>query len=237
MRVVDQILREQRERDRRYETAKAAIAELSSEQQQRLLTELIQAVESGGQPRKRAGAVPKRGRRSAPESSPVHVVSESVKANANASGEPSAYVDKAEAYVAQHEGPTTAEVATGIGQSRQAADGTLRHLARSRGTVERREGRWWPVTAGAKAPIKPPHLATKLTNRSAIVTVLGKGKALGTGAIYDAVVQMIPTAQRSSVASEINRMKGDSLLVERGNAGRGPAYALANGGTHTADVN
>jgi hypothetical protein len=32
------------------------------------------------------------------------------------------------------------------------------------------------------------------------------------------------------VATEIARMKADGLLVEKGSAGRGPAYVLVSGG-------
>lgn len=195
--------------ERRYEVAKSAIAELSLEQRATLLADLVRQVESNGQPRRAGRSAP-------PPSRPAAVVS----------GE-STFVDKAEAFVAAHPGSTTSEVATGVGQSRRAVDGTLRHLARSRHTVERRDRRWWPTSGNTT--VGPRAAPTKLTNRAAIIAVLGKGKPLGTSDIFHAVVQVLPKVLRASVATEVNRMKEAGLVVERGTAGRGPAYVLADG--------
>jgi len=215
MRVVEQILRADQERERRYKTAMDAIAALDQGERERLLAELIRQMErASGQ-----AAVAER-------PTQARAVRPSVEQPAEPSGHTS-FVTRAERYVASNPGCTTDEVSTAIGQAPRPAYGTLRHLAMSRGTVVSRDGKWWPTQPAATQK-------KTSTNRSAISTVLARGKALSTGQIYEAVLEILPDAQKGSIASEVNRMKNAGLLVERGQVGRGPGYVLANGGSHAS---
>lgn len=56
--------------------------------------------------------------------------------------------DLAQAAVVKQPGIRTVQVAEHTGQSRAAADSTLRDVERRRGTIEHRDGRWYPVTDG-----------------------------------------------------------------------------------------
>lgn len=58
------------------------------------------------------------------------------------------YTDRAEKYVLGHpEGVTCPEVARAIGQSAACCDGTLRQVAKARGTIEHRGRMWYPYTS------------------------------------------------------------------------------------------
>jgi hypothetical protein len=212
MRVVEQILRADQERERKYKAAMDAVSAMERAERQRLLAELIRQVEN-----EQAG-------NAVPVMAPITRASRKPSAapSLQADGRAS-FVQRAETHIASNPGCTTDEVSQAIGQNRHAAYGTLRHLARSRGTVELRDGKWWPKSAQQQPA---------LTNRAAISTVLGRGRALNTGQIFQAVLEILPDAQKGSVASEVNRMKGAGLIVERGVIGRGPGYILANGGSH-----
>jgi len=217
MRVVEQILRADQERERRYQAALAAVAELEQGERERLLAELIRQAERvhGGN-----------GKSAAEEKTKARPVQPSAAPPAPV-GARKSFVALAEVYVADNPGCTTDEVSKAIGQALRPAYGTLRHLATSRGTVVSRDGKWWPTQPAATQK-------KTSTNRSAISTVLARGRALSTGQIYEAVLEILPEAQKGSIASEVNRMKHAGLLVERGTVGRGPGYALANGGSHAS---
>jgi hypothetical protein len=232
MRVVDEILREDRDRERRLRAAREAAEALTKEELRTFLAEQIRRIENGsakGAKRQRRRSItpaeavtaPPTVMRSAPEAakiapptSMIHNVAEKPK-----------FVDLAEAYVAKHpNGVTVTEVAEAIGQNEGSADGTLRHLARSRGSIEKQDGRWVPT--GVKP--SPP----KATLRTTILAVLCKGKPLGTGDVHEAVLKTMPDALRPSVGGEIGRLKTEGLIIERGRGARGPLYVLANGGGH-----
>lgn len=128
------------------------------------------------------------------------------------------YVDLAERFVREHvEGSTSNEVATAIGQPAANAHQTLRHLSRTRGTVEQREGKWFSVEGG---------IGKKQTIRDVIAAVLVNESALETTAIVAAARDLDRTINEGSVVSEIQRMRRDGLVLRTGAGLRGNLYAL-----------
>lgn len=137
------------------------------------------------------------------------------------------FTDKAEAFVLAHPtGVSTSQVGQAIGQKITSVDGTLRSLCKSRRTIERRDGRWFPAArpSSGKAP----------SHRDAIMAVLMDSKRpLGAGEIIGFVQQAFPDRKRPSLESEIHRMRGDKILGEMGTNGRGALYGLLIGGEPT----
>ncbi len=217
----EQILRDDQERERRYEAAKAAVASLSREERRRLLAELIRQADGEGQGRQ-SGGTP-RAVKPAFLMGTTPVVPSAASYAMQPVADSGSFVDKAEAYILQHPGSTTAQVAEAIGQERASAAGTLRHLAASRGTVESEDGVWRPTLGGNGSP-------KKITNRAAIITVLAQSGPLGTNDIFHHVQKLLPDASKPSIAAEISRLNKAGAVAERGYAGRGPAYVLIDGG-------
>lgn len=129
MGAADRILHEYRVSKRRFDAAIAAIELLSAEQRMQLVATLLDRFERTP--------------------------------NANGTTTPSELVprrpkrkktDIAEALVHERPGISSAEVGAVIAQNRSAADCTLRSIEKRRGTVQRRDGRWYPVNNGGSAP-------------------------------------------------------------------------------------
>lgn len=131
--------------------------------------------------------------------------------------------DAAEAFVQEHlEGVTTAQVASRIDQSERTADSTLRHVSNSRGTIERREGRWYPADKEARRPLYQP----------AILRVLGEAtEPLGARDVLAGVKTLRPEATLKGVAEEMHRMREASppMIDQRGEDEHGLLYCLPGG--------
>ncbi len=138
--------------------------------------------------------------------------------------------DAVEAFVAAHpEGVTIAEVAAHVSQKDATADSTLRHVRGTRGTVERREGRWYPCEKEAPKPLYQP----------AIVRVLGEAREpIGAADVLVRVRKLRPEATLKGVAEEIHRMREMSppMVEQRGENEHGLLYCLPAGGDSTSAV-
>ena len=212
MRIVNEILRDERDYQRRVGAARAAWAALTRDEQRLLVAEFIREVERTSTRKARAPVPRTIANDTAPPSRPEL--------------RPKPYVVQVEEYVLGNpDGVTVADVSGVTGQSERSAYGTLRHAERTRGTLAHRsDGRWYPT--GKAATDRP----SDKTVRDYVTAALTGNQPLGTGEVYATIERAFPgEVVKSSVSTEIARMKLAGLLVEKGNAGRGPAYALANG--------
>jgi hypothetical protein len=131
--------------------------------------------------------------------------------------------DRAEAFVFEHpEGVFPQLVATHIGQNLKTAESTLRHVAKTRGTITKRHQRWFPTG-------KP--IAARSSVRDAIVgefceEKVATAKPLSTGAVYERVQKDMPSVTRATITAEINRLKKEGILRVCGSAGRGDLYEI-----------
>jgi hypothetical protein len=134
------------------------------------------------------------------------------------------FADKAEAFVRENsEGVSTAKVADAIGQSKVNTYGTLRFLTKSRGTIAGRRGKWFPAHAA-------PKVQQGVTIRAAIMRVLRDGKARGAADVHRAVCSFRPNTKKTSICSELLRLRQAEFLVARGNTAHGVLYGLPDNG-------
>jgi hypothetical protein len=72
-------------------------------------------------------------------------------------------------------------------------------------------------------------IKNEVTLREAVTQVLAKGAALTTGEIVAAIQDFMPKAEYASIASEIKRMRTDTLVEQRGeNESNRAMYVLAS---------
>lgn len=208
--VVDRIIQNAKERKARRDTAIAAFRSLPVEDRQEVLAELIGLVEEDASQDAPHPAEPQQ----TPQTT----------AEPDDAAEKGTFTDKGEAFVLQHpEGVTTRQVATAIGQKVESVDGTLRSVVKYRGTIERRDGKWWP---------KSPDAQKRVTHREIISQVLAAAnRPMGAGDIIAAVQAIDPERKRESLEAELHRMREDGVIVQKGSNGRGALYVLPNGGT------
>jgi hypothetical protein len=186
MRIVNELLRDERDHQRRVGATRAAFAANTRDEQRLLVAEFIREVE-------RSAAASRKPR--APR-----IVSNDVAPPTR----PKLFVDQVEEYVlGNQDGVTVEDVAAVTGQSERSAYGTLRHAERTRGTLAHRsDGRWYPT--GKVATERP----SDKTVRDYITAALTGSQPLGTGNVYATIERAFPGAVvKSSVATEIARMK------------------------------
>lgn len=211
MQGIEQLLQQVQSRKPLREAARAAFAALDSGERREMLAEFVEMVMADEAAPKAPAAAP-----SAPAAPPVSVASP-------ANGETMRKIDKAEQLVMANPGISSREVGARIGQTPSTAGSTLSQLADRRGTVENRNGGWYPV----------PKTITNVTStvRDLIVAVMSDGMARGTGDICRAVVTLDPTAKKNSVNAQIYRMRTEldpPMLVARGENEHGQQlWALA----------
>lgn len=196
------MVRAGRERKARMALALAAFKALSTDERSELLAELFPEVEAEGDT-PTASSTPTR-----PEGS---------------------FADRAEALVLRSpHGLTTKEVADGIGQAVASCDGTLRLLVK-RGTIERRDNKWWPLTLKV---VTTPQRKTLRDLISEVITAAGK--PIGASDIFHGVLALKPDAKRPSIDAELVRMRKDNLLVQQGvGANNGGLFVLRGGAPQT----
>lgn len=133
MGTADKIVHEYRVSKRRFDAAISAVELLSVEQRKQLVAVLLERLDTGAC------------RAAAPSKPASH-------RPAVTRGPKGWKTDQAEALVRERPGMTSAEIGALIQQARPAADSTLRQVQERRGSVERREGRWYPVTKPGGSP-------------------------------------------------------------------------------------
>jgi hypothetical protein len=142
------------------------------------------------------------------------------------------YADQAEAFVlGRPDGVTNREVADATGQDVKPTDGTLRHVARSRRTIERRGNRWFPTGA----PLLPSR-TTELTIREAVKKVFESNgnKPLAAQNIYREALIFKHDLKKGSLDAELVNMRAAEILTQSGTAPSGGGlYHLATGGAPT----
>ena len=199
MGLLSDLLRSAREREKRVGRARDAIAALTLEEKASLLAETIRQIS----PRIERSRV-LRGRLAARK------------------GPAAKFGDVAEAHVcARPGGSTNAEVAAVTGQSPNRAYATLHHVARSRGTVVSKDGRWYPTGKKPRMPVK--------AIRERISEALAAHAPLSAAGIHAAIERTAPgVVTKAVVATEVTRMRDEGLVTIKS---RG-AFTLANGGPH-----
>ncbi len=215
MSVVERLVQEAREKQRRAErkeAARKAVLELSADDRRELVAELILLVEDEErQPRPEAPQVT------------------SVPAVPIATAPTKSFTDRAEEFVLAHpDGVKTREVADGIGQDVSSVDGSLR-LVMKRGTITRKGRLWLPITKKANGAAKH-EVPGRITIRDLINRVFASNgnTPLGAAALYEALKRLQPDINRSSVDGEMNRMRKENLLVQVGvGPNGGGLYQLA----------
>lgn len=204
MSTLDEIIRARQTRQAQRDAAVACVMALAADDQIEVLAELASRI--APQPATTATSVPTTPAKE-PEPDPRS---------------PS-YTDQAETYVLAHpDGVTTRQVADAVGQPTVSADGTLRSVIRSRKTIERRDGKWYPAAV--------PPVSKRKTHRAAIAEVMTAiGRPMGAGEIVAGVQQMDPERRREPIEAELHRMRTDGAIVTQGTNGRGATYVLAGG--------
>jgi hypothetical protein len=134
----ERIIQECRVRKRRFDAAVSAVELLSTEQRKDLIAVLVDRVES----ETRAPSV------NGPSVTPPSELVRRRPAPTNGKTQRRNKTDIAEALVRERPGISSAEVGVLIDQNRAAADCTLRSIVKRRGTIQRRDGGWHPVTTG-----------------------------------------------------------------------------------------
>ena len=130
--------------------------------------------------------------------------------------------DLAEDLVRSQPGITTKQIASMIGQSAKVAGTTLHSIKEKRGSVENRNGGWYPVTKRS---------SPEGTVRELILKAMqGANRPLRTGEIYDAIKLIDPAVNKNSVSAQVHRMLNvePPLLEKRGEDRLGPLYVLAS---------
>ena len=207
MGLVEKIRHEQDARKRRLEAARAAEAALKEDERREFFAEIYAKVEVEA-----AGI----------EAKPTPPASRS-RLPSKANGTSGKKTDRAEAFVFAHpNGVSASEVADEIGQRIRTAESTLRQVKKTRKSIVRRSGKWFPAGERSQS-------GAKITLREAILKTLDGGKKLGTRDIFHGVLRSLPAAKKGSVAAEIMRAKRDGLVVIAGQGPRGLLYASETG--------
>ncbi|MBK7581128.1 MAG: hypothetical protein IPI67_13050 [Myxococcales bacterium] len=135
----DKIVHEYRVSKRRFDAAVSAVDLLSAEQRTELIAVLLERLESETRTPRASG----------PSAAPAEPVQRRRVVRAPTRGgtrRKNMKTDRAEALVRERPGLTSQEIGEVIQQARPAADSTLRQVQARRGSIERRDGRWYPVT-------------------------------------------------------------------------------------------
>lgn len=148
------------------------------------------------------------------------------------------YTDQGEEFVlASKKGVTTRQFADHSGQSYGSADGTLRYVAENRGTIIRRDDKWFPVPGAKRRPTKNQ----AVTIGAAVTMVFEKNgnSPLAAKDIFKGVKATLPDAKKGSVDAQLVGLRKDGTLVQKGTAPHGGGlYHLANyGGAQAANAN
>jgi hypothetical protein len=207
MQGIEQLLQQAQSRKQLRDAARAAFAALNSGERRDLFAEFAEMVMADTSAQ------------SAPMTSPASPASESVPIAQASSTAARSKIDKAEQLVMAHPGITSREVGERIDQTPSTAASTLSQLAERRGTVENRNGGWYPVP---KKRGKGPS-----TVREAIVEAMSDGVPRGAGAVYRAISERAPEANKNSINAQVHRMVTDGLLVKHGDGEHGALYVLA----------
>lgn len=223
--VVDQIVQERKQRKERRLALIASVRALPREDRQEVLAELHALEEADADAdAKRVVLV------SVPVPVRVEPVSlappvEPESQVTSKKAKTGSYVDQAEKLVlASPNGITTADVGKLIGQKTANADGTLRQVADTRGTIERVDGKWWPKKEATPKP-------TRKTHRKALLEVLAAAThPMGQGDIIAEVQRIDPNRPTESLEQDMTRMRADRLIAESGTNGRGNLYVITNAG-------
>lgn len=198
-RLVEQGLREMQDEERRLNDARVYVGRLKTKRERLILiAELTAAIEAAEAD---AGRV-------------------SLTVAANDPPPPTANGDKAEAYVLHKgRGLSPATIGAAIGITGRVVDQLLRVVSRSRGTVERSRGKWYP------AGTVPNHA---LTVGMLIAKVMADGATRSTSEIHEATEKLAPGTKKTSVAVEITRLVENGVLDVKGAApnAKGFLYAL-----------
>ena len=210
MSVVDRIIQLAKERQARIEAARATLRSLAPDERREVFVDFVAMVEADA--RAEVDAPPE------PTVAPTKIEPPAAEGT---------FTDKAEAFVLKHpEGVKTSDVSKAIGQKVESVDGTLRSVWKSRKTIERRDGLWFP---SPKAPANK-----RKTHRALIAEVMAAGnRPMGAGDVIAAVQQLDAERKRESLEAELHRMREDRLIAQQGTNGRGSLYVLTNGGQPT----
>lgn len=139
MNLAVKIVHEYRISKRRFDAAVSAVELLSAEQRKELIAVLLEKLEFETRTPRDSG----------PSASPAEPVQRqrAVRAPVNRGARRREMkTDRAEALVRERPGLTSQEIGAVIQQARPAADSTLRQVQLRRGSIERRDGRWYPKT-------------------------------------------------------------------------------------------
>jgi hypothetical protein len=131
--------------------------------------------------------------------------------------------DLAEAFVlARPEGASIPEIAAHIRQNERTADNTMRHVRETRGTVERREGRWYPTNEEPRKPLYQPAILRVMRDAT---------EPMGATDVLACVKKIRPDATLKGVTEELHRMREAKppMVEQRGESEDGLLYALPGG--------
>jgi hypothetical protein len=190
MQGIEQLLQQVQSRQSRKplrEAARSAFAALDSSERRELFAEFAEMVMADE-------AAPNKP--TAPEAVPASI---QVAVASPTNGGVMSKIDRAEQLVMAQPGISSREVGTIIGQTPSTAGSTLSQLAERRGTVENRNGGWYPV------PKKDADGTPSI--RDLIVAVMSDDVARGTGDICRAVAHRDPNANKNSVNAQVHRMR------------------------------
>ncbi len=203
MQGIEQLLQQAQSRKQLRDAARAAFAALTSGERRDLFAEFAEMVmaDTSAQPEPTTSA-----------SSPMAPVASTVTVARSK-------IDRAEQLVMAHPGITSREVGERIDQTPSTAGSTLSQLAERRGTVENRNGGWYPVM---RRRSKGPS-----TVRESIVEAMSDGVPRGASAVYKAIAERDPDANKNSVNAQVHRMVADGLLVKHSEGEHGSLYVLA----------
>lgn len=136
------------------------------------------------------------------------------------------YVDRCQSLLGEHpDGLTSSEIGVAIGQTREAADSTVRWLkAKAPGHIEKRGDRWVLLQPFDKKKQLRDYIREVLTN--------AKGP-LNSGDIIPEVMKLRAHTNHGSIKSELLRMAKAEVLFVVGSNARGKLYSLTpKGGSH-----
>ena len=214
MRLVDNILRRNRERERRVEAARDAVKALTREEQETLVAELLQLLaRAEGLGELSASIVPVSPKGAKPRTQSVEKLTRT---------------ELVERIVLEHpEGISVADVAARTGQTYTNADASLRYARASRGAIGKTAAGLW--IAQDKADEYEPRTSTPSVYCASIRRVLeGVTVPMSTAEIFFAARKHAPDLNRASLGSFVTRMlkRGDLVVCHR--VGRRLFYLLAD---------
>jgi hypothetical protein len=204
MQGIEQLLQQAQSRKQLRDAARAAFTALNSGERRDLFAEFAEMVMAD------TSAQPEPTTSPASEAAPIAQASPTVARSK---------IDRAEQLVMAHPGITSREVGERIDQTPSTAGSTLSQLADRRGTVENRNGGWYPVL---KKRSKGPS-----TVRESIIEAMSDGVPRGASAVYKAIAERDPDANKNSINAQVHRMVTDGLLVKHGDGEHGSLYVLA----------